>query len=437
MNLTPNRLLLVCFLTFFFSLFSLPSRGQDPRARYFGLDERLGKGSFFDKHTTGFMLYDLEEQTLQYEKNSHLYFIPASTVKLLTFYGALIVLGDSSNLIRYTTKENEITFWGTGDPSWKYPKLPQPALDSFLKKFESIYFSQSNWKSDAFGFGWQWDDFFYSFSAERSSMPIFGNLVTAEKKGNQPVLSPAYFRNSLQAMDRDVRNVQREFHSNQFYYNPRSYNGMKIEVPFITSPELFVDLAGQALQKKVVLSAERLPEKHQVLKGLPTQILYREMLKESDNFIAEQLLLMVSDVLFKELNPERAIDYIQKTHLFDLPDKPLWVDGSGLSRHNLMTPRSMVTLAEKIYRIVPDQTLFDLLPVGGVDGTLRNSYKSLTPYIHAKTGTLSNNHDLVGFIKTKSNKVYAFAFMNNNYPYKASVVRTEMEKVLLYIRDNF
>jgi serine-type D-Ala-D-Ala carboxypeptidase/endopeptidase (penicillin-binding protein 4) len=44
---------------------------------------------------------------------------------------------------------------------------------------------------------------------------------------------------------------------------------------------------------------------------------------------------------------------------------------------------------------------------------------------------------MVGFIKTKTNKTYAFAFMNNNYPYRASVVRKEMEKVLLYVRDNF
>jgi D-alanyl-D-alanine carboxypeptidase/D-alanyl-D-alanine-endopeptidase (penicillin-binding protein 4) len=55
----------------------------------------------------------------------------------------------------------------------------------------------------------------------------------------------------------------------------------------------------------------------------------------------------------------------------------------------------------------------------------------------AKTGTISNNHSLVGYLKTKNNKIYAFAFMNNNYPYKATVVRNEMEKVLLYIRDNF
>jgi len=48
---------------------------------------------------------------------------------------------------------------------------------------------------------------------------------------------------------------------------------------------------------------------------------------------------------------------------------------------------------------------------------------------------MSNNHSLVGLIKTKSGKMYCFAFMNSNYPYKASEVRKEMEKVLITVRN--
>jgi D-alanyl-D-alanine carboxypeptidase/D-alanyl-D-alanine-endopeptidase (penicillin-binding protein 4) len=48
---------------------------------------------------------------------------------------------------------------------------------------------------------------------------------------------------------------------------------------------------------------------------------------------------------------------------------------------------------------------------------------------------MSNNHSLVGLIKTKSGKTYSFAFMNSNYLNKASEVRREMEKVLLMVRD--
>ena len=97
----------------------------------------------------------------------------------------------------------------------------------------------------------------------------------------------------------------------------------------------------------------------------------------------------------------------------------------------------MVAIFEKIYRILPQNQLYELLPTGGKTGTLKNSYQAAEPYIFAKTGTMSNNHSLVGLIKTKSGRTYCFAFMNSNYPYAASTVRKEMEKVMLLVRDGF
>lgn len=423
----------VLFLVLF--VISFNTFSQDVRVRYEGLDKLIGAGSFFDNHLTGFYLYDLDSQKVQFDKNSHLYFIPASTTKLLTFFASLLVLGDSSTLLRYTPKGEDVIIWGTGDPSLNYPGLPSPKINRFLSTYRDIYFSDHNWKDEAFGFGWQWDDYNFAYSAEKSPLPIYGNLVTAINVNNRPHLTPSLF--GIYQSDKNVRNVTREWHSNDFFFNPRTYNGMRARVPFITSQKTFITLAALEWRKNVHASKEALPTDHFILRGIPTRALYKEMLLESDNFIAEQLLLQVSDEVFKELNTEKAIDYIKKTYLSDLPDEPLWVDGSGLSRHNLLTPRSMVSLVEKIYRIIPDEELMQLFPVGGRTGTLKSNYYAPVPYVIAKTGTISNNHSLVGFIRTKKQKMYAFALMNNNYPYKASVVRREIEKVLLYVRDNF
>ena len=430
--MSKKLLLILIFLCYLSSV-----QAQDARQRYIGLDSLLGENTFFDNHLTGFMLYDLDSQTFQYEKNSEKYFIPASTVKLFTFYASMMVLSDSTTLLRYLPRGDNVVIWGTGDPSWGYDPLPQPRLKVFFDRYKKIYFSESNWNDDAFGYGWQWDDYYFSYSAEKSAFPIYGNLVSAVNINNKPVLSPSYFRDKISISEKRMRNIQRDFHSNRFYYNPRTYSGRKYKVPFITSHQLFAELAGAELKKEIIPSKESLRPQHFILKGGRTVPLYREILQESDNFIAEQLLLMVSDELFQELNTGKAIDYIKKTYLFDLPDEPQWVDGSGLSRHNLVTPRTMIALTEKIYQILPDDLLFDLLPKGGVNGTLKNNYKAVVPYIFAKSGTISNNHSLVGYIKTRKNKLYAFAFMNNNYPYKASQVRSQMEKVFLYIRDNY
>jgi len=410
-------------------------QAQDVKSSFLGLDKLMGENSFFDNHLTGFMLYDLDSQTVRYEKNSHLYFIPASTTKLFTFFGAMMVLTDSTTFLRFVPNGKNVTIWGTGDPSYKYPALPNPNIKAFLATYDTIKYSESNWKNDPFGFGWQWDDYYYSYAAEKSPIPLYGNLASSRNVNNKPVLTPNIF--SVEYSDKSVRNVQRNWRNNQFYYNPRTYNGRDSKVPFMTSPDIFATLATKDWGIPVKLSDSKLPPGHYLLKGISTKALYKEMLLESDNFIAEQLLLQISDQVFLELDSEKAIEYIKKTYLYDLPDDPQWVDGSGLSRHNLFTPRTMVALTEKIYRLFPDKELFSLLPTGGRTGTLKNNYSASIPYIMAKTGTISNNHSLVGYLKTKKNKIYAFAFMNNNYPYKATAVRTEMEKVLLYIRDNF
>ncbi len=75
--------------------------GQISQQTLSKLENSLGEQSFFNGHVTGFILYDLETKQVVFEKNSHLYQIPASTTKLLTLYAALVVLKDSTQTLRY------------------------------------------------------------------------------------------------------------------------------------------------------------------------------------------------------------------------------------------------------------------------------------------------------------------------------------------------
>ena len=429
------KFLLIIFL--FLNTISGFSQDQAYRDRYLGLDSLLNEQSFFGNHITGFVLFHLDSQRVMYEKNSHLNFIPASTTKLLTFYGSLMVLKDSIPAFRYVENNGEITLWGTGFPSWKYKNLPQPRISDFLSKYKTIRFSDHNWKDEAFGYGWQWDDYYYSYSSEKSPFPVFGNFVTFTNQKRTPISNIPYYSKVSINTAKDIKHVERSFHSNDFYFNPNTYTATKSELPFITSPETFTKLAEAIINKPIGLSKDALPASHKVFKGGTLRPLWVEMLQESDNFIAEQLLLMISDAQFLELNSERAIEFIQKTYLWDLPDRPQWVDGSGLSRHNLITPRSMIDLMVKIEKALPRTQLMQLLPQGGINGTLKNNYKARTPYVFAKTGTISNNLSLVGYIKSNSGQIYAFAFMNNNYLNKSSEIRREMEKVMVYIKEKF
>jgi len=148
-------------------------------------------------------------------------------------------------------------------------------------------------------------------------------------------------------------------------------------------------------------------------------------------------MLMCAQKLYGEQNADLAIQYARDSLLAESPDELVWRDGSGLSRYNLFTPRSIVHLLDHLYKELKPGRLKSILPAGGVSGTIENWYgHGNDPYVFAKTGTLSNKHCLSGLIVTKRGKNYLFSFMNNNYINGSSEVKREMEKVLEWIYDS-
>ena len=165
---------------------------------------------------------------------------------------------------------------------------------------------------------------------------------------------------------------------------------------------------------------------------------YREMMENSDNFLAEHLLILASSTLPGKLSASETITFSKRYLLNDLKQQPEWFDGSGLSRYNLFTPQSFAQVLGKMYNEFPEQRLFSIFPIGGKTGTIKNRYKdSAQPYIYAKTGTLNNNVTLSGYLKTKSGRTLIFSLMNNNSIKDLSWIRNENEKLLRIIRDNY
>ena len=114
-------------------------------------------------------------------------------------------------------------------------------------------------------------------------------------------------------------------------------------------------------------------------------------------------------------------------------DPEAWhlMDGSGLSRLNLVTPATVVKLLRFLYDSPARENFISLLPVAGRDGTLSSRFIE-TPAagrVHAKTGSLSHVSALSGYLERGDGAWLAFSILVNNYNSRTAEVRGIMDRV--------
>jgi D-alanyl-D-alanine carboxypeptidase/D-alanyl-D-alanine-endopeptidase (penicillin-binding protein 4) len=111
------------------------------------------------------------------------------------------------------------------------------------------------------------------------------------------------------------------------------------------------------------------------------------------------------------------------------------VDGSGLARQDLISAESTVELLTYMSRHRYAQVFRDALPVGGVDGTLRNRFKN-TPAannLRAKTGTLANVSGLSGYLTTAAGERLVFSMIVNHYTDERTSRTNLMDQIALLL----
>lgn len=159
-------------------------------------------------------------------------------------------------------------------------------------------------------------------------------------------------------------------------------------------------------------------------------------MKESQNLHAE--------ILLRNLGVALACDYrgsgglaIVKAYAVQAGISPadlVLYDGSGLSGHDLVTPRSLTQLLVYATKQKWGETFKASLPVGGVDGTLANRFlapgSTLAGKVLAKTGTLGESRDLSGYLTTASGQTVVFAVLVDNHPPTGGADRIAMDKIV-------
>ena len=382
----------------------------------------------------GFVVYDPVARKELINVNGNKYFTPASNTKLFTFYSAYKTFKDSVVGLEVYETADSLIVSGTADPAFLYGFENEGIFPFLAAQDKNIYILDRNIEENPLGFGWAHDDYAYSYMVEKNLFPIYGNYVRFSKKGSTVVAAPRIFETFLEVND---SRSERRASSENIFYAKSGDNFEQREIPFRTSNQLVADILSDTLQKKVTLIPDQQDLPLKPVYSVPYDTLFTRMMKVSDNFIAEQLMLQVGHALTGHYSVAKGIDTVLKSYLKDLPQKPRWVDGSGLSRYNLFTPSSLVFLLEKMYREIPREKLLAYFPAGGSSGTLKNFFKMDPPYVYAKTGTLSNNYCLSGYLITKKGKMLIFSYMNNHYMGSSNDRKKEMEEVFLQLYHHY
>jgi len=391
------------------------------------------ESELFEHQFTGFFLMDAETRDTLYRLNSTKYFTPASNTKIFTLFTSLQLLPDHIPALKYGRTNDTLFVEGTGDPTLLHPHFRDSTALHFLKSQDSpISLYLNNFQEKRFGPGWAWGDYPWYYSAERSALPMYGNVVSLYQMDGLQV-SPVIFQDKVVPSDQAM---PREEYENRFYFDPARKDTVEIPIKWDTlwTRRLWEDV----LNRPITLASEPFKGKKSTLYSIPSDSVYTKMMQDSDNFLAEQLLVLAASTRSDTLDTQEVRDFVLDSLLGDLKQTPRWVDGSGLSRYNLFTPESMAHVLYRMYQEIPRKRLFHFFPAGGVSGTLKHWYPgNAQPYIYGKTGSLGNNHCLSGYLLTQSGKTLIFSFMNNHFRRPTAEVKENMQRIFESIRNHY
>ena len=362
-------------------------------------------------------------------------------------------------------------FNGGSDPLKSLDPLVDKIVQAGVKKIEGdIIGDDSYFRGFPIPGGWEWDDLQWDYGAEVSSLPLNDSIIslsvrpgpagygcTVKMTPYNPVMRVMNQCTTSSAGSRRTLNVHKRIDQNILEitgWMPVNDGGFNGTLSISRPAELFVALLRQKLiEKGIVVTGNYRYEKRTdgslplgveitKLESAPMAAITANTLKPSQNMYTETLLWTLGEqertLAFNTANPaltpSLAADSSElglaavKRFLMSIgvaPDGIVQYDGSGLSRHNLITPAAVVQL----YTYMSKQSRFsqvwrDSLTIGGVDGTLRNRFRGTraSGNVRGKTGTIDQVSALSGYLKTATGEELVFSMVVNGVPENATRV---------------
>lgn len=441
------------------------------------LEEPALKGGF-----QGVIVQSLDDGTVWYERNAELMFMPASNMKLLTSSAILNALGPDwrfeTELLRTGSIDQDGTLHGSlylkgsGDPLLSAADLDamvEQARGAGIRKVQGkLIGDDSRFDHRRYGRGWPWDDMPDYYSAPLTGLNLNENLLTVTvdpgKKPGDPLrvaIAPTekYARVTIRARTtekgtRPALTVSRVLGSNEVTVDgtlpvdSRSETRKPEEVTVDDPTEFTLDGLADKLNRAGIEITGGHESGYAPRQGttpvarhesIPLSEILVKLNKPSDNLIAECLLKTLGAEKGKEGSAAEGAAQVAawlKTAGAD-PAGLVMADGSGLSRYNLVSPRTIAAVLKAMSTHPQGRLWSDSLPIAGVDGTLRSRLKGTAAEknVHAKTGSISNASSLSGYVTTKDARRLLFVILMNNQTTGSSVPRAVQDRIVTLLAN--
>ncbi|WP_028388160.1 D-alanyl-D-alanine carboxypeptidase/D-alanyl-D-alanine endopeptidase [Legionella fairfieldensis] len=426
----------------------------------------------------GIEVIDLTTGATIYRRNQTRTFIPASNMKLFSDAAALMVLGPDyrfkNQLSTNATQLQQGILKGSlylhlsGDPSFSHERLA--ALLAGLKSWHinhikgNVYIDSSHAIVDPYPPGWMVSDLVYSYGAPVAPLIMDTNrlavTVNPADKADEPAIVETDDASGSITINNQVKTKATAQHCGVDFSmdkeNRLTVRGcvgvgqwavmqkMAIRNPLAYAQGL---IRRQLSEANIILEGNILLGKAPVGSLLiatesskPIAQLMADTLKPSDNLYADSLFLHAAEKLYgSPVNWGEAQPilkhFIQQQTGIELGNAVL-TDGSGLSRHDLLTPNQTVSLLRFLHERFPlSYEYIAALPVSGRDGTLQKRFKKpdQQDLVRAKTGTMTGVASLSGYLYTANAHTLAFAiFINKRAGGKAFSGRYLLDALCAY-----
>lgn len=463
------------------------------------LDHDDFQGAFW-----GITIRNLESGYMLYEQNPHTLFTPASNTKLFTTAAALDQLGPdfryrtdvfAEGAIRDSVLDGNLIVRGSGDPTiGGHDQEDDPTAifrawaDSLraagISRITGNLIGDDNRFVDApLGYGWSWDDTPYYYAAELGALVFNENTVdiTIEPRLvgmpghvrweplNTDYVTVVNETETIAAHREEDEDYERPLGQNTLYLRTKLPQGRTEEESLTVSnpTRFFVHVLRQVLEQEGITvegapvdvdELERAPDYAALdmrpvasYTSAPLSDIVKELNQESNNLYAEQVLRTLgvvhpADSVDDDVeigSAEMGIAAAMRTYVNARIDtsRIQFADGSGLSRHNLVTPTSAIQLLTYMWNH-PDEAVssafYASLPIGGRSGTLEYRFRGnarAQGRVRAKTGTLSNASSLSGFVRAADGTPLAFSIMCNHHITDSDVVRAAQDVIVNALAD--